>query len=112
MKGTPVTLINVFTVAPENQKKLLDLLAQATVSAVRDSPGFISAIMHRSLDGTRVAMYAQWSSTEAYEAMRDRSVPERYLEQALAIAKFEPGTYEVVQTFRPQTRPDHEPPDD
>ena len=51
-----VTLINVFTVEPANQQQLLDLLERATETSVRHVPGFISASLHRSLDGTKVAM--------------------------------------------------------
>ena len=94
-----VTLINVFTVEPANQQQLLDLLARATETSVRHVPGFISASLHRSLDGTRVARYAQWRSIEDYRAMRENPAPLPYLQQALALAKFEPGIYEVVETF-------------
>ena len=55
-----VTFINVFTVEPANQQGLVDLLAHATVVSVRHAPGFVSATLHRSIDGTKVAMYAQW----------------------------------------------------
>ncbi len=51
-----VTFINVFTVEPSNQQQLLDLLAHATETSVREVPGFISAALHRSVDGTRVTM--------------------------------------------------------
>ena len=64
-----VTLINVFTVAPEDQQRLVDVLVDATQSVMRKQPGFISANIHRSLDGTRVTNYAQWRSREAFEAM-------------------------------------------
>ena len=94
-----VTFINVFTVEPANQQQLLDLLARATDTAVRHAPGFISAKLHRGLDGTKVVMYAQWRSLEDYEAMRQNPAPLPYLEEALTIAKFEPGTYEVVETY-------------
>jgi quinol monooxygenase YgiN len=94
-----VTLINVFTVAPENQMQLIALLKQATETSILDVPGFISAALHRSLDGNKVTMYAQWQSVEAYEAMRKRAGPAPYLEQALAIATFAPGMYEVAETF-------------
>ena len=96
-----VTFINVFTVAPANQRLLLDLLARATDSTVRHAPGFISATLHRSLDGTKVAMYAQWRSVEDYQAMRANASTAPYMEQALSVAKFEPGTYEVFETFAP-----------
>jgi hypothetical protein len=54
----PVTLINVFTVAPENQQRLIDLLTEITGRSVRHAPGFLSARLHRSLDGTKVTMVA------------------------------------------------------
>jgi len=101
-KGTGfVTLINVFTVEPENQQQLIDLLSQVTELVVRSKPGFISASLHRSLDGTKVTMYAQWRSAEDYQAMREDPAPLPYLQQALAIAKFEYGMYDVVETFLP-----------
>jgi quinol monooxygenase YgiN len=94
-----VTLINVFTVEPANQQQLLDLLARATETSVRHVQGFISASLHRSLDGTKVTMYAQWRSVEDYQAMRENPDPLPYLQKAFALAKFEPGIYEVVETF-------------
>ena len=97
----PVTLINVFTVEPANQQRLIELLTQATERSVRHAPGFIAARLHRSLDGTKVTMYAQWRSRADYEAMRADPAPLPYLQQALAIATFEPGMYEVVGTFEP-----------
>jgi quinol monooxygenase YgiN len=96
-----VTLINVFTVEPANQRRLVDLLIRATDGAVNRAPGFISSTLHRSVDGTKVTMYAQWRSAKDYQAMRQDPGPRPFLEEALAIAKFEPGMYEVVQTFRP-----------
>jgi quinol monooxygenase YgiN len=96
-----VTLINVFTGAPAHQQEVVDLLARATATSVRHAPGFISASLHRSLDGTKVVMYAQWRSIEDYEAMRENPAPLPYLQQAVALAKFEPGMYEVVETFTP-----------
>ncbi len=94
-----VTLINVFTVEPDNQQRLLELLARATDTSVLHAPGFISSSLHRGLDGTKVTMYAQWRSVEDYQAMRENPAPLPYLRQALAIAKFEPGMYEVVEIF-------------
>ena len=94
-----VTLINVFTVEPANQQQLLQLLVRATETSVRNVRGFISAALHSSLDGTKVAMYAQWRSVEDYQAMRGNPAPLPYLQEALAIARFEPGMYEVVEIF-------------
>jgi quinol monooxygenase YgiN len=71
----PITLINVFTVDPTKQEELIDLLARATGASVRHAPGFISARLHRSLDGRKVTMYAQWESRDAYQAMREDPGP-------------------------------------
>ena len=100
-KSSVVTLINVFTVDPTNQHRLVELLTRATEVSVRHAPGFVSASLHRSLDGTKVTMYAQWRSVEDYQAMRQDGAPLPFLQEALALATFEPGMYEVVQTFAP-----------
>jgi quinol monooxygenase YgiN len=96
-----LTLINIFTVEPAKQRELVDLLIRATETSVRHITGFVSATLHRSLDGTKVAMYAQWRSNEDYQAMRRDPVTSPYLDQALGLAKFEPGMYEVVEIFTP-----------
>ena len=100
-KSSIVTLINVFTVDPTHQQRLVELLTRATVVGVSHAPGFVSASLHRSLDGTKVTMYAQWRSVEDYQAMRQDPAPLPFLQEALTIATFEPGMYEVVQTFAP-----------
>ena len=97
-----VTLINTFTVEPSNQQELIDLLADATETSVRRFPGFISAALHRSVDGTRVTMYAQWASLENYQhyrSMLSDPVASPYVAKALAIARYDPGMYEVVNVF-------------
>lgn len=101
MTDKPVTLINTFKVQPSEQQRLIELLTQATEHSVRNAPGFISARLHRSIDGTKVTMYSQWRSSRDYEAMRVDPAPLPYLTEALKIATFEPGVYEVVQEFHP-----------
>jgi len=96
-----ITLINVFTVQPANQRRLVDLLTEATEVSVRRARGFVSASLHRSTDGAKVTMYAQWLSLDHYQAMRRDPVPLSFLQEALTIAKLEPGVYEVVRTFAP-----------
>lgn len=53
-----VTLINVFTVKPENQQKVVEMLIEATQRTMKHQPGFISANIHKSLDGVQVVNYA------------------------------------------------------
>jgi heme-degrading monooxygenase HmoA len=95
--GDLVTLINVFTVAPEDQQRLVDVLVEATRAVMRKQQGFISANIHRSLDGTKVTNYAQWRSREAFEAMLgDRETAEHMGEAARIAECFEPYLYEVT----------------
>lgn len=103
-----VTAINMFTVDPSNQQRLLELLTRATESSVRDMPGFVSAALHRGVDGTRVTMVAQWASAEhyqRYQSARAADGASSYVAEILAIARFDPGTYEVVQVFDGPSRP-------
>jgi quinol monooxygenase YgiN len=100
-KNSLVVLINVFTVEPPNQERLVELLIRATDGLVNKAPGFISSTLHRSIDGTKVAMYAQWRSAEDYQAMRQNPEPLPFLQEALTIATFDPGMYEIVTTFAP-----------
>ena len=100
-----ITLINVFTVEPANQQRVVDLLVHVTYKFVRQSPGFVSSTLHRSFDGSKVTMYAQWRSVEDYEAMRRDLRPLPLFEEALTLAKFDPGMYEVGRTFSPVGSP-------
>lgn len=96
-----ITLINVFTVEPPNQQRLVDLLIRATDEFVSRAQGFVSSTLHRSLDGTKVTMYAQWNSVDDYDTMRRDPGPLPLFREALAIATFDPGMYETVRTFSP-----------
>jgi quinol monooxygenase YgiN len=80
-------------------------LTRATDGFVNRAPGFISATLHRSIDGTKVTMYAQWRSMEDYQSMRQDPGPLLFLQEALTFATFEPGMYETVRTFKPVAKP-------
>lgn len=92
-----VTLINVFTVPPERQQALIDLLERATEEVMRALPGFVSANLHRGLDGTSVANYAQWRSVADFEAMLANPAAGAHMQEAVALAeRFEPRLYRVA----------------
>ncbi|MCA9604962.1 MAG: antibiotic biosynthesis monooxygenase [Myxococcales bacterium] len=90
-----VTLVNVFDVAPERQGELLALLERATEETMRHLPGFVSANLHRSLDGKRVVNYAQWRSREDFEAMLADPGAQVHMREASAMADAAPSLYEV-----------------
>ncbi len=91
-----VTLVNVFTVAPEDQQRLVDLLVEATETAMNGLAGYVSANIHKSLDGTKVTNYAQWRSREDYEAIFENPEAAPHMREAAELAeKYEPYLYEV-----------------
>lgn len=59
--------IVVFTVEPEKQQGLIETIVGEVDRWVRYLPGFVSATYHKSLDGTRVVNYAQWTTQEAWQ---------------------------------------------
>lgn len=93
-----VTLINVFTVEPENQQRLIDVLVEATQAVMNKLPGYVSANIHRGLDGRHVANYAQWRSVEDFEAMLKNPEARQHMEEASRLASFAPALYQVVHT--------------
>jgi antibiotic biosynthesis monooxygenase (ABM) superfamily enzyme len=94
-----VTLVNVFTVTPERQRELVDLLVEATRTVMNRLPGYVSANIHRSLDGTKVVNYAQWRRVEDFEAMLQDTAAQNHMQAAGELASsIEPHLYEVVFT--------------
>ncbi len=93
-----VTQINVFTVPEGGQRALIDLLAESAEFA-RNTPGWLSASLHRSHDGTRVVNYAQSDSAEAAQRVVQRLKEAGYLERNKAFGKAHPGLYDVVFTL-------------
>jgi quinol monooxygenase YgiN len=91
------TLINVFTVEPDKQQRLADLLAEATEQVMRHRKGFVSANIHASEDGTRVVNYAQWATREDFEAMLADPVAREHMAACAALAEhFEPHLFRVA----------------
>lgn len=95
-----VTLINVFETTPDKQDELIRLLDQATVEVMKRQPGFVSANIHRSLDGKHVANYAQWKSKEDFERMLKNPEALQHMGKANALAKATPMLYQVASVHQ------------
>lgn len=95
--GAPLaTLINVFTVRPERQREVVDLLVQATEEVMRHVPGFVSANIHASTDGERVVNYAQWESAEAFHAMLADPTAQQHMKAVADLAEsYDPRLFTV-----------------
>lgn len=91
------TLVNVFTVVPERQQELVDLREEATEQVMRHRPGFVSANIHASLDGTRVVNHAQWASPVDFGAMLQDPVTGEHMSRASGVAEgFDAHLYRVA----------------
>jgi heme-degrading monooxygenase HmoA len=90
------TLINVFTVDPANQQQLINVLIEATEQVMRNLPGFVSANIHRSLDGKRVTNYAQWRSEADFKAMLGNPAAAPHLQKCKELATYDANLYQVV----------------
>jgi hypothetical protein len=91
-----VVMVNVFDVLPERQTELIEALSEATDEIFMNMPGFITASLHASIDGTRVVNYAQWASKELYDqALRRDDVREHIMKAGSYAKKWDP-TYAQV----------------
>jgi heme-degrading monooxygenase HmoA len=93
-----VTQINVFTVPEGRQQPLIDFLSEAATVA-REVPGWLSASLHRSLDGTRVVNYAQTENLDAARRVIEHLKAKGLLEGNRAYGEAHPGLYTVAFTL-------------
>jgi antibiotic biosynthesis monooxygenase (ABM) superfamily enzyme len=93
-----VTQINIFTVPEGGQQALIDFLSEAARFA-STTPGWISASVHRSRDGTRIVNYAQSENIEAARRIIERLREGGWLERNKALGEAHPGLYDVVFTL-------------
>ena len=94
-----LTLVNVFTVDPAQQQKLVDTLIEATQKTMKHMPGFISASIHKSFDGAKVINYAQWKSRADFDAMTRNPETIPHMKACAALAKSDPILCEVVESM-------------
>lgn len=90
------TLINVLTVEPENQVKLLDSLRRNAESVVSTLPGWISTSFIASHDKTRVVIYSQWRDLASVRAMQSHPQMRAYFPHVAALASFDSMSGDVA----------------
>lgn len=93
-----VTQINTFTVPEGGQQALIDSLTEAARFA-SETPGWVSASLHRSHDGRRVVNYAQSNGIEAALAVIKRLRDAGFLERNATLGDAHPGLYDVAFTL-------------
>ncbi|UZK65087.1 antibiotic biosynthesis monooxygenase family protein [Sphingomonas sp. M1-B02] len=93
-----VTQINVFTVPTGGQDELITYLAEAA-RAASDVPGWLSASLHKSLDGTRVVNYAQTADRDAAGRVFGHLMSRGLIEGNKRFGEAHPGLYTVAFTL-------------
>ena len=90
------TLINILTVEPENQPKLIKLLRDNAESVVSRLDGWISTSFIAATDQRHVAIYSQWRDLESVEAMQTNPDMVAYFPRIAALAAFDSLAGDVV----------------
>jgi len=93
------TLVNVFTVEPDNQPKVLALLQEGIQTTFSKMPGWISSNLLKSRDPRQVIVYSQWRDAKAIDAFRQDPRMKPYLQQFGALAKHEAFTCDVCYSL-------------
>lgn len=78
MQQSPFIVIVSFTTTLENQATALEQIHHYIDTFLSHQPGFISARLHKALDGSSIVNYAQWESSEDFKRFSElaRSHPE------------------------------------
>lgn len=81
------TLINFFTVEPDDQPKVLALLEDGADTLFSKMPGWISTNLHESRDGRQIIVYSQWRDARDIDAFRQDPQMRPFFERFGALAK-------------------------
>ena len=90
------TLINILTVEPENQQKLIKLLRESTEGVVSKLDGWISTSFVAAKDDRHVVIYSQWRDLASIEAMQSNPEMIAYFPRVAALAAFDSFAGHVV----------------
>ena len=98
-----VTMINYFSVAPEDQQEFAEIEVQEIEQYGDQMNAAIAASFHRSLVGSRVFNYAHWQSKEALEASQQTEEFKAHIKR-MSHLNFTPNprVYQVVEIFSPE----------
>jgi heme-degrading monooxygenase HmoA len=89
------TLVNVFSVEPNNQPKVFALLQEGAETLFSKMPGWISTNLLKSRDGRQVVVYSQWRDGKDIEAFRQDPRMKPYFQNFGALANHEAFTCDV-----------------
>lgn len=97
--GDGIVLINIFTINPDKAEQFVATQVAEYKRLKGQFPGSYTANLHVSLDRTRAANYANFTSVEDYMAMRNSPEFADHLKRLQGlVVKAEPQLYQVIYT--------------
>jgi antibiotic biosynthesis monooxygenase (ABM) superfamily enzyme len=97
--GDGIVLINIFTLDPDKTEQFVATQVGEYKRLKGQFPGSYTANLHVSLDRTRAANYAHFTSVEDYVAMRNSPEFADHLQRLQGlVVKAEPQLYQVIYT--------------
>lgn len=93
------TFINVFDVDPTKQQELIDVLREGLEQIISHRPGFISATLFASADGSRVVNIAIWKHPGDAQSTQADPKAARFASRAAALAVAQPGLFTTVGVY-------------
>ncbi|MDX2270553.1 MAG: hypothetical protein NW237_01200 [Cyanobacteriota bacterium] len=97
--GNGIVLINIFTLNPDKTEQFVATQVSEYKRLKGQFPGGYTANLHVSLDRTRAANYAHFTSVEDYVAMRNSPGFADHLQRLQGlVVKSEPQLYQVIYT--------------
>jgi len=90
------TFINIFRCKPAHQDEVVRINVDIVEQVAAKFPGFLSATVHRSVDGTRVINYLQWESPEHLAALQRSPGFQKIARRLAGLIEFDPHQCEVV----------------
>jgi heme-degrading monooxygenase HmoA len=88
------TFINTFRCAPHDQDEVVRINEDIVEQVASRHSGFISASVHRSVDGTRVVNYLQWATAADLAGMQASAEFRSIARRLQGLIEFDP--HEVV----------------
>ncbi len=89
MPDESVILVNLLKVKPGKQDALIALLKQNTDTVVRTLHGWKSTRLIAAKDGAGVAIYSEWETAAAIEAMRSDPRMQAYFPEIIELASLD-----------------------
>lgn len=95
------TFINTFRCDPSDQDEVVAINIDIVDQVASGFPGFVSAAVHRSRDGTRVFNYLQWESAEHLATMQRSPEFQAIARRLVGLIEFEPHECDVAHVSPP-----------